>query len=137
MYMKQKVVISGSGDLQEHVAQWKNHFEDLGYDVIAVPKPRTNAQEHSQQLESLYVDFYNAIDACDVFFCINEDKNGTAGYIGANGTAELIYAVTSKLRNHVDLKIFVLKQPSKEVSAYHEINSFMKLGWVELYASDL
>lgn len=135
--MKQKVVISGSGSLHEEVNYWKNHFEAKNYEVIAAPKPWSNTDSHDQELEDLYVSFYDAIDTCDVFFLMNEDKNGIGGYIGANCTAELIYATVLKLRSKKDLKIYIAKIPDTKVPISEEVNSFLRLGWVELYKPSL
>ncbi len=131
--MKQKVVISGSGNLQNKVAYWKDHFETKGYEIIAFPKPLESSNGHDQKLKGLYVNFYDAIDECDVFFLMNEDKNDTAGYIGANGTAELIYATVKKLRGLKDIKIYIAKVPDPEVPIFKEVESFLRLGWAELY----
>lgn len=131
--MKQKIVISGSGSLQGKLEYWKRHFEAHDYEVIAIPKPWDNSNEHDKSLESLYVDFYNAIDECDTFFLMNEDKNGVTGYIGANGTAELIYATVRKLRGLKNIKIYIAKVPDAQVPISEEVESFLRLGWVEVY----
>jgi len=131
--MKQKVVISGSGSLQGKVSYWRKYFESKDYEVIAFPKPWSNTSSHDSRLEDLYVSFYEAIDACDVFFLMNEDKGNVSGHIGANCTAELIYATVLKLRSRKDMKIYIAKIPDKNVPLSEEINSFLRLGWVELY----
>lgn len=131
--MNQKVVISGSGSLSEKIKYWKERFEGEGYEVIAFPEPWDNSVDHDQRLDNLYVDFYNAIDESDTFFLMNEDKNDTVGYIGANSTSELIYAVVSKLRTRKDLKIYLAKMPSEQVPIFEEVSSFLRLGWVEVY----
>lgn len=133
--MEQKVVISGSGSLKNELKQWKGHFESRNYEVIAFPEPWDNSESHDSRLEGLYVDFYNAIDKCDVFFLMNEDKKGISGYIGANATAELIYATVQKLRSRNDMKIYIAKLPAQQVSMSEEIYSFLRLGWVEVYES--
>lgn len=135
--MKPKIVISGSGSLQEKVAYWKSHFETKGYEVIAFPKPWDDSSEHDQKLENLYVDFYNAIDECDTFFLMNEDKNDTAGYVGANGTSELIYAVVTKLRTRKNMNIYLANMPAPQVPIFEEVSSFLRLGWAEIYNSSI
>jgi len=134
--MNQKVVISGSGSLQSEVNLWKGHFEGKGYEVIAFPKPWNNSESHDIALENLYIDFYKAIDDCDIFFLMNEDKNGIEGYIGANCTAELIYAVVQKLKSKKEIRIQIAKIPNDQVPISEEIKSFLRLGWIELYADD-
>jgi len=131
--MKQKVVISGSGSQQDEVNYWKNRFESKGFEVIAFPVPWSNTNSHDLKLEDLYVSFYDAIDACDIFFLMNEDKNDVSGYIGANCTAELIYATVLKLRARKDMKIYIAKIPDSKVPISEEVSSFLRLGWVELY----
>jgi len=135
--MNQKIVISGSGSLQHKASYWKSHFEGKGYEVIAFPEPWDDTIEHDQKLENLYVNFYNAIDECDAFFLMNEDKNGIVGYIGANGTSELIYAVVSKLRTRKDMKIYIAKMPDGQVPIFEEVSSFFRLGWAEIYNPNL
>ena len=131
--MKQKVVISGSGSLQTEISYWKSIFQGKGYEVTAYPEPWSNTKSHDLNLEGLYVPFYDAIDECDIFFLMNEDKNGISGYIGANCTAELIYATVLKLRSRKDMKIYIAKIPDEHVPVFEEVNSFLRLGWVELY----
>ena len=84
-------------------------------------------------LSNLYTSFYNAIDECDIFFLMNEDKNGIDGYIGANCTAELIYAVVLKLRSRNDMNIFIANTPSQKNAMFEEVSSFLRLGWIGLY----
>jgi len=131
--MSKTVVISGSGSMREKLLFWTQHFESLGYEIIAAPKPWNNSKDHDNQLKELYVDFYDAIDSCDIFFLMNEEKNGVAGYIGVNGMSELIYATVQYLRGRKDLKVYLANTPSQQTAAYDEVNSFLRLGWAEVY----
>lgn len=130
---KPKLVISGSTRHQGKIAEWKAHFEEKGYEIIAIPDAWDETKEFKQQLTDLYVDFYNAIDACDVFFLLNEDRDDTNGYIGANGTAELIYATVLKLRRKKPLTIYLASMPDETVPAYNEVTSFIKNDWISIY----
>lgn len=130
---QQKLVISGSSSLQGKIAYWKKHFEERGYDVIAIPEFWDDQKDFKQQLTDLYKDFYTAIDTCDVFFLMNEDKNGIEGYIGANGTAELIYAVMQNLIRDRGMEIYIAKLPEERVPAYDEVTSYLKTGWIKIY----
>lgn len=128
-----KVVISGSTSLQKNIAVWKKHFEDGGYDVIALPELWEDTKNFKSQLTELYTYFYDAIDKCDVFFLMNENKNGIQGYVGANCTAELIYAVTQNLRKNRGMDIYIAQLPGEDVAAYDEIMSYLRVGWIQLY----
>lgn len=130
---KPKLVLSGSASLQSRIAYWKAHFEAKGYDVIAYPEAWDDAKNFTEQLIELYTDFYRAIDECDVFFLMNEDRNEIDGYIGANGTAELIHTVTLNLIHGKNIKIYIAKVPSDKVLAYDEVTSFLRAGWIRLY----
>lgn len=130
---QQTVVISGSSRFQAKISFWKNHFEAKGYEVIAVPEVWDEARDFKQQLTSLYHDFYSAIDTCDTFFLVNEDKDGLKGYIGANGTAELIYATMLNVVKNKDIDIYISKVPDEGVLACDEVISFLKVGWIKVY----
>jgi hypothetical protein len=112
---------------------WKNHFEQNGYEVIATPEVWDDAKDFTQQLTDLYRDFYVAIDKCDAFFLANEDKNGITGYIGANGTAELIYATMQNIVHGKNIDIYIAKIPDESVLAHDEVTSFIKTGWIKVY----
>lgn len=130
---KPKLVISGSASQQDRITWWKRHFEDSGYDVIAFPESWDETKDFKQQLTDLYADFYRAIDECDVFFLMNEDKNGVEGYIGANGTAELIYATMQNLIHNKNITIYIAKIPAKNVLAHDEVISYLKVNWIQVY----
>ncbi len=130
---KKKLVISGSSRIQDKISFWKNHFESKGYAVIAIPETWDETQGFKKQLTSLYKDFYRAIDACDVFFLLNEDRGETIGYIGANGTAELIYATMLSIVKNKNIDIYIAKIPDANVLAYDEVINFLKVGWIRVY----
>jgi hypothetical protein len=128
-----KLVISGSTRFQDKIAYWKNHFEVKGYEVIADPGSRYDAKDFKQQLTDLYKDFYTALDKCDAFFLMNEDKGDIKGYIGANGTAELVYATMLNVVQGKGIDIYIAKMPDERVLAYDEVTSFLKAGWIKVY----
>lgn len=128
-----KVVISGSASLQDAIISWKRNFEDNDYQVIGYPKPWDNTRDFSGQFTELYTDFYKAIEQCDTFFLVNEDKNGISGYIGASGTAELVYAIMQNLLHGRNIEIYIAKMPDEKVFAYDEICKYLKMGWVNIY----
>ena len=130
---KKKLVLSGSSKLRDRMDFWKKHFEDKGYAVTAMPGIRSDTGDLAEQYKKLYVDFYAAIDECDVFFLANEDKNGTSGYIGANGTAELVRAVVLKLTEKKEKQIYIAQAPSRDVLAYDEVTSFLRADWIKVY----
>lgn len=128
-----KLVISGSASLQDRLEFWKNHFEQKGYKVIGMPEIWSDTRDFKEQLTELYRDFYTSIEDCDVFFLMNEDKDGISGYIGANGTAELVYAVMLNLIKDRGIEIYITKTPEKRVLAWDEVVSYLRVGWVKVY----
>jgi hypothetical protein len=130
---KPKLVISGSARFREKISFWKTYFEEKGYQVIATPEAWDATKDFEQQLTKLFKDFYSAIDVCDVFFLVNEDKDDIKGYIGANGTAELIYVTMLNIRHHKSIDIYISKAPNENVLAYDEVTSFLITGWIKVY----
>lgn len=127
------IVISGSANLQDRLEFWKNHFEQKGYQVIGMPEKWSDTRDFKEQLTELYRDFYTSIEDCDTFFLMNEDKNGISGYIGANGTAELVYAVMLNLIKNKGIEIYIAKVPEERVLAWDEVVSYLRVGWIKVY----
>lgn len=128
-----KLVISGSASLQDRLEFWKNHFEQKGYKVTGMPETWSDTRDFKEQLTELYRDFYTSIEDCDVFFLMNEDKDGISGYIGANGTAELVYAVMLNLIKDRGIEIYITKTPEERVLAWDEVVSYLRVGWIKVY----
>ena len=84
-------------------------------------------------LPKIYTDFYTALENTDVFFVMNEEKNGIKGYIGASAIAELTYVVVLNLIHNKNIEIYILNMPSKEVSSYEEVKFWLDIGWIKLY----
>lgn len=127
-----KVVISGSSKLQENVNYWLNHFKNKNFEILDYPKLITQ-ENYFKELPNIYNNFYNAIENTDIFFLMNEEKNGIKGYIGASAIAELTYAVILNLIHNKNIDIYILNMPSKKVSAYDEVKFWIDIGWIKLY----
>lgn len=124
-----KVVISGSAKLQNKIKVWIEHFKSKKEEIIAFPKQIKSKEELSKE----YKEFYLAIEICNVFFLMNEEKDGIKGYIGANGIAELTYAIMLNLIHNKEIEIYIMTMPSKEVTCYDEIKFYLNMGWIKIY----
>ena len=95
-----KVVISGISKLQDKVNYWVEYFKDKNYEILDYPR-FIQQENYKTQLPITYANFYNALEKTDVFFLMNEDKNGIKEYIGSSAIAELTYVVILNLiHNH-------------------------------------
>jgi len=130
-----KVVISGSSKLQEQVKYWYKYFTDKGYKILDYPK--SVAQEnYMNDLPKVYQNFYTAIENTDMYFLMNEEKNGIPGYIGTSSIAELHYAIMQNYIHNKNIDIYILNMPSKELSCYDEVQFFLDSGWIKLLPKD-
>ena len=123
-----KIVISGSSKLQDKVNYWLNHFKNKEYQVLDYPK-----LVDESMLPKIYKDFYNSLENTDVYFLMNEEKNGIKGYIGPNSFAELTYVVILNLIHNKNIDIYILNMPSEEVSSYDEVKFWLDQGWIKIY----
>jgi len=130
-----KLVISGSSKLQDKVNFWKNYFEQRGYNVIDYPK-LVKEENYIEELPTIYREFYTNLEKTDVYFLMNEKKNGIEGYIGASSIAELTYVVINNLIHNKNIEIYILNMPSSEVSSYDEVKFWLDMGWIKLYKGD-
>ena len=126
VYMK-KIVISGSSKLQDKVNYWLNHFKNKEYQVLDYPK-LVSLDNYENELPKIYKDFYSALENTDVYFLMNEEKNGIKGYIGPNSFAELTYVVILNLIHNKNIDIYILNMPSEEVSSYDEVKFWLDQG---------
>ena len=126
-----KIVISGSSKLQDKVEYWISYFKNLNYEILDYPK-YTEPSEYEKTLPKIYKNFYTALENTDVYFLMNEEKNGIKGYIGASSIAELTYVVILNLIHHKNIQIYILNMPSKEVSSYDEVKFWLNMGWIKL-----
>ncbi len=131
-----KVVISGSSKLQNKVNYWLEHFKNKDYVILDYPK-LIHQDNYVVELPTVYRDFYTALENTDVFFLMNEEKNGIKGYIGASAIAELTYVVILNLIHHKNIEIFILNMPSEEVSSYDEVKFWLDMGWIKLYQEEV
>lgn len=127
-----KVVISCSSKLHDKVGKWIEHFSNLGYEVLDYPK-LIKEGNYVKELPKIYEDFYKALENTDMYFLMNEEKNGISGYIGAGAIAELTYVVILNLIHDKNIDIYILNMPSKEVNSYDEVKFWLDMGWIKLY----
>lgn len=127
-----KVVISGSSKLQNKVNYWIDYFKSKNYEILDYPK-LIEQENYMTELPIVYKDFYTALENTDVFFLMNEEKNGIKGYIGASAIAELTYVVILNLIHNKNIDIYILNMPSEEVSSYDEVKFWLDKGWIKLY----
>ncbi len=126
------IVISGSSKLQNEVRIWIKHFVERGYVILDYPV-YVEIENYSRELPVVYRNFYRSIEKTDVFFCMNEDKNGEYGYIGSSMIAEITFAVMQNLIYSKNIDIYILKMPQKTSNVYDEIKFFYDMGWIKLY----
>lgn len=130
-----KIVISGSSSLQDKVNYWREYFKNKNYEILDYPKP-IEKENYEKELPKIYKDFYTALENTEVFFLMNEEKNGIKGYIGASAIAELTYVVMLNLIHNKNIDIYILNMPSQEVSSYDEVKFWLDMGWIKLYEED-
>ena len=100
LFMK-KIVISGSSTLQDKVNYWLEYFKNKNYIILDYPK-LIKQENYEKELPEVYEHFYSSLENTDIYFLINEEKNGIKGYIGA--IAELTYVVILNLIHNKILK---------------------------------
>lgn len=130
-----KVVISGSSKLQDKVNYWLEYFKSKGYTILDYPK-LIEQNNYVKELPKVYKDFYTALESTDVYFLMNEEKNGIKGYIGASSIAELTYVVILNLIHNKNIEIYILNMPSKEFSSYDEVKFWLDMGWIKIYDNE-
>ena len=127
-----KVVISGSSKLEDKVKYWLNYFENNGYQVLNYPK-LIEKENYESDLAEHYESFYRSIETTQIFFLMNEDKNGIKGYVGASAIAELTYAVILNLIHDKSIKIYILQEPDESLSCYDEIKFWLNMNWISVF----
>ncbi len=128
-----KLIISGSSKLQERAAYWRGYFEGRGYEVIDYPVAVSSEGDYAENLTDFYCSYYQNLDRADVFFLMNEDKNGFGGYIGPSTFSELSYVVVGNLNRGKKVEINLLQEPSSDQSCYQEIKFWLDQGWIKIY----
>ena len=127
-----KIVISGSSSLQDSIKYWVRYFTDINYEILDYPK-LIKKDEYIEKLPIIYKDFYESLEKTDIFFLMNEEKNGIKGYIGASAIAELTYVIMLNLIHNKNIDIYILNMPSKDVSSYDEVKFWFDIGWIKIY----
>lgn len=126
-----KLVISGSAKFEKEIKKWVEYFKEHNYDVIKYPQKIDQSNELIYK--NVYINFYNALEEADFLFVLNEEKNGIKGYVGPQVYAEMSYIIVQNILQNRNKTIWILNEPSKEVSSYNELNNFIKLGWIKLF----
>lgn len=128
-----KLIISGSSKLQERAAYWRGYFEGRGYEVIDYPVAVSSEGDCAENPTDIYCSYYQNLDRAEVFFLMNEDKNGFGGYIGPTSFAELSYVVVNNLNRGKKVEINLLQEPSSDQACYEEVKFWLDQGWVKVY----
>lgn len=128
-----KLIIAGSSKLQERAAYWRGYFEGRGYEVIDYPVAVVSDDSYVENLTDIYCSYYQNLERADVFFLMNEDKDGIGGYIGPSAFSELSYVVVGNLNRGKKVEINLLQEPSDEQACYSEVRFWLDQGWVKIY----
>ena len=129
------IVIIGSSKFLDKIEKLKDYLFQKGYNVIEYPKQINHLDENVYI--NRYKSFFKALDSADEIFVANFDKNEIKGYVGAESFAELSFIVANNVLKNENRKIYLLNEPSKEVSSYFELNSFIKLGIVKIWDEEV
>jgi hypothetical protein len=86
-----------------------------------------------EEYPKVHTNFFHNITQADILFVMNEDKNGIAGYLGAESFAEMCFGVAQNLLHYQNLEVILLQTPGIQVQSYEEINLWLKLGWIKLH----
>lgn len=129
-----KIVIASSAKFQDEIDMYKEYFINKGYNVINYPKKIK--LENIEEYRNVHQQFFKSLVETDEVFILNEDKNGTTGYIGAQTFAEMSFAIAQNTIYNANKKIYLLKMPSEEVICYQEVKNFIQLGWVEVFKAN-
>jgi hypothetical protein len=130
-----KVIIAGSASLEKEISCWKNIWENEGYDVLNYPR-KINDEEFFETYPDIHKKFLKDIASVDIFFLMNEDQKGIAGYIGAQSFSEMSLAVYLNRIHNRNIDILILKMPEDKVQSYEEISLWLKLGWIKIYPNE-
>lgn len=126
-----KVVIAGSASLKDEAQHWKKFWEDKGYLVINYQKP-ISKEKFLEEYPLVYKAFFKNLTEADILFVMNEDKDGIAGYIGAQTFAEICFGVTQNVLYGKNIEVILLKMPDEKVQSYEEVKLWLELGWIKL-----
>src|SRR5262245_26190131 len=113
------IAISGSASMEIQALKWKAYWERLGYRVLDWPKPIAAASIDAEY-PRVFKAFFDHIAEAEIFFVMNEEKNGIAVYIGAAAFSELTYAIYLRMKSSKKPKIFLLNPPEKAARGSEE-----------------
>lgn len=126
------IVIAGSAKLQDKINPWLKYGKDQDYNILDYPVPIPE-ETFLEKYPDVHKNFFKNITETDTLFIMNEDKNGTKGYIGAESFAEMCFRVVQNLNHNKNIEIILLKMPEDKVQSYDEVNLWLKLGWIKLF----
>ena len=129
--MAKKVVIAGSVSLKEEIRKWVDFWTNEGQEVIDYPEA-LDKETFFDVYPDMKREFFKNVEETDIFFVVNEDKNGIEGYIGAETFAELVLALSQNLIHGKSIQIVLAKMPSEKIQSIEEIKMWLELGWIEL-----
>ena len=129
--MPQTIVIAGSASLRERAEYWKAFWEAKDYQVLDYPKAIAR-DNFLRDYPDVHRNFFRQIEQTELFFVMNEDKNGLTGYIGAETFAELTFALAQNLLHDRKIEILLLKMPAAGVQSHQEIELWLELKWIKL-----
>lgn len=126
-----KIVIAGSATLQ---TEYKEFISNLGsnYKVLNYPQP-IKQEELMEKYPEIHKKFFEDIINADIFLLFNYDKKCVSGYIGAEGFAELCFALSQNLLYNKSIELYIYKMPDKSVQSYDEIKRWLELGWIKIW----
>jgi hypothetical protein len=124
------VVIAGSASLQAEVSKWVTFWQDRNFSVLDYPRPIA-AEKFIREYPTVFQNFFDRIQETDVFFVMNENKNGMSGYIGAETFAELAFAVYLRLKAKNKPEIVLLQPPCVQMRGHDEIKVWHELGLIK------
>lgn len=127
--MSPKVVITGSMDFQEEHKELVQSFESKGCVVIDYPKLSNNLTEEYPIILSNY---FRNIEAADIFYLFNKEKNEMPGYIGASSFSELAYAVSQNLIHDKQIEIILAERPAENVPCSPEVKLWLQYEWLKI-----
>ena len=129
-----KIVIAGSAKFVDEINNWKEYFKTKGYDVIEYTQniDQTDLNVYSERHKS----FFKALNETDELFVVNSEKNGIKGYVGSEVFAELSFVIANNIINNDNKKVYLLNMPGEELKSYFELNTFLKLGYIQLWNND-
>ncbi len=128
-----KVVLSASVKMEEEIAQWLAYWNAQS-DVVVIDYPERIAMEDFlQEYRNVFCAYFDHLDEADVLFVVNGTKEGVKGYIGAGMFSEIAYVV-SQIARGTQKYVFLAHPPAAGLFCSDELDLWMQLGWVKVFA---